>query len=234
MKRLFSVHHLTAMMGVCLGLVVAAMPAMAAKPAAPQVSEDGLQLIKQTKTRLIYKRPDANFTQFKKVAIADCAVDFSKSWVKEYNSSQRDLSRRITDKDLDRARTYLSAQFKKIFTEELGSEGSYQIAEQAAPDVLMLKPAMVNIQVSAPDLMAPARNAYYVQESGQMTLYLELWDPLNNTILGRIVDARASNETRSQRANAVTNKMAADTIMESWAKELHERLDIITGKSGTK
>lgn len=222
------------MAGLCAGLMIAGMPGVFAKTAAPQTSDDGLQLVKQTKTRLVYKRPDATFTQFKRVAILECEVDFSKSWVKEYNSSQRDLSRRITEKDLDRAKTYLSGQFKKIFSNELVNKGGYQMAEQTAPDVLVLRPALVNIQVSAPDLMAPARSATFVQQSGQMTLYLELWDPSNKTILARVVDARGSNETRSQSANAVTNKVAADSLMEGWAKELRERLDVVTGKNGAK
>ena len=233
MKGSMLTPRLAAIVGLGIGLSIAGLPVLAAKSAAPQMSEDGLQLVKQTKTRLIYKRPDTTFTQFKRVEILECGVDFSKSWVKDYNSSQRDLSRKIKDSDLDRARTYLTAQFKKIFTEELTKNGGYQVAEQTGPDVLVLRPALVNIQVSAPDLMTPGRGFTYVQESGQMTLYLELWDPSNKTILARIVDARSSNESYSQRSNSVTNKVAAQSIMESWAKELRERLDIVTGKSGT-
>jgi Protein of unknown function (DUF3313) len=230
MKRSMSVRRLAVMVGLCLGFNVAAVTVLAAKDAPPQVSDDGLNLVKQTKTRLVYKKPDATFTQFKRVAILDCAVEFSKSWLKDYNNSTRDLSRRIGDDDLARAKTSLSAAFKKIFTEELATKGGYQISETAAPDVLVLRPALVNIQVSAPDLMTPGRSVTFVQESGQMTLYLELWDSSNNTILGRVMDARSSNESYGQRSSSVSNKAAADRIMRSWAKELRERLDVITGK----
>jgi hypothetical protein len=230
MKRLTSTRPLAVMVGLCIGLSVTALPALAEKAAAPQVSEDGLQLVKQTKTRLVYKRPDATFTQYKRVAILECEVDFSKSWLKDYNSSQRDLSRKIKDSDLNSAKSYLSAQFKKIFTEELANKGGYQITDQAAPDVLLLRPALVNIQVSAPDLMAPGRSVTFVQESGQMTLYLELWDPSNKVVLGRVVDARSSGELYGRQSNAATNKGAANSIMQAWAKELRERLDVITDK----
>ncbi len=232
MSRSTWAQHMAVMAGLWIGAQTAAMPAMAEKSTAPQMSDDGLQLVKQTKGRLIYKKPGATFNQFKRVSILECGVDFSKSWIKDYNSSQRDLSRKIKDSDLERAKTYLSAQFKKIFTDELANQGGYQITEQTAPDVLLLRPALVNIQVSAPDLMAPGRGFTYVQESGQMTLYLELWDPSNKTILARIVDARSSNESYSQRSNAVTNKVAADNMLESWARELRERLDVVTGKAG--
>lgn len=232
MKRLISGHRQVAVAGLCMGLMFAGLPAIAAKDAPPQVSEDGLHLVKQTKSRLVYKRPDATFTQFKRVAILECTVQFSQRWLKDYNSSQRDPSRKIGTKDLDHAKADLSAQFKKIFTDELATKGGYQIAEQAAPDVLVLRPALVNIQVSAPDLMSAGSSVTFVQDSGQMTLYLELWDSSTNTILARVMDARASNEAHGQRANSVSNKAAADSIMRAWAKELRERLDEVTGKGG--
>jgi len=225
----------TVVAGLCLSLLVAGLPAFAAKDAPPQVSEDGLHLVKQTKSRLVYKKPDATFTQYKRVAILDCTVAFSKDWVKDYNSSQRDPARRIKDSDLDRAKDSLSSQFKKIFTDELATKGGYQIAQNAAPDVLVLRPALVNIQVSAPDLMAPGRSVTFVQESGQMTLFLELWDSTTNTILARVMDARSSNDygVYGQRSTSVSNRAAADQMMRLWAKELRERLDVATGKGGS-
>ena len=107
---------------------------------APQVSSDGLELRKQTKQRLVYVKPGADLAQYKRVAILDCHVEFSKEWLRTYNSSQRDPSRQIKDSDLQRAKTDLSAQFKKIFTQELQGEGGYQVADTAAPDVLVLRP----------------------------------------------------------------------------------------------
>lgn len=225
---------MAAMTGLALGLSIAALPARAAKDAAPQVSDDGLHLVKQTKTRLVYKRPDATFTQFKRIAILDCTIVFSQDWLRDYNRSQVDPARRIGDKDLDRAKASLSDQFKKVFTDELATKGGYQISENAAPDVLVLRPALVNIQVSAPDLMTAGRSTTFVQASGAMTLYLELWDSSNNTILARVMDAQASNDSLAQRSNSVTNMAAANSIMRSWARELRERLDIVTGKNGAK
>ena len=234
MNQSISMQRLAVMAGLCLGLAFAGLQARAAKDEPPQVSEDGLHLVKQTDTRLVYKKPDATFTQFKRVAILDCAVGFSKDWLRDYNNSQRDPSRRIGDKDLDRAKASLSAQFKKIFTDELVTKGGYQISANAAPDVLVLRPALLNIQVSAPDLMSPGRSTTFVEASGAMTLYLELWDSSSNTILARVMDARASNDSFAQRSSSVSNMAAANSIMQSWAKELRERLDVVTGKGGTQ
>ena len=96
---------------LCAGLAL--FPAaFAAKEPPPEVSKDGLHLYKQTKERLAYVRPGATFTQYKKVAILDCYVEFSKDWVNDYNRDQRDPSRRIRDSDLARAKTALQKDFK--------------------------------------------------------------------------------------------------------------------------
>jgi Protein of unknown function (DUF3313) len=217
-----------------VGFVAAVLPLRATADEPPQVSKDGLQLTKRTNTRLVYVRPNTTFTQFKRVAILDCGVEFSKDWLNDYNRSQVDPSRRIGNQDLERAKTYLAAQFKQIFTDELVTKGGYQISTNAAPDVLVVRPALVNIQVSAPDLMTPGRSSTFVEDSGQMTLYVELWDSSNNTILARVMDARASNDSYAQRATSVSNKAAADQILRSWASELRQRLDIVTGKASAQ
>ena len=194
-----------------------------------QVTKDGLELVKRTKQRLVYVRPGATFTQYNRVTILECYVEFSKRWLRDYNNSV-DMHRKISEKDLERARTELSAQFKKIFTKELAS-GGYQISDAPAPDVLTVRPALVNIAVSAPDLMTPGRSVVYAQSAGQMTLFLELWDSAEEKILARVMDAQADPTLYGQRMSSVTNRAAADRIMSTWAEELRRKLDLARGKS---
>jgi hypothetical protein len=202
---------------------------LAAEPP-PEVTPDGLHLYKQTDRRIAYVRPGATFTQYKKVSILDCYVEFSKDWVKTYNRDQRDPSRRIKDSDLERAKTGLQSQFKKIFTEEMQKGGRYQVTDTAGPDVLVLRPALVNIQVNAPDIMAPGASSVYVESSGAMTMYVELIDSTSNTLLARVLDGRVDPNRYGQRSSSVTNRAAADRMMRSWADELRDRLDLVRGK----
>ena len=225
-KRKFAV-----LMSLGVALAVACVGPLWAKEPPPQVSSDGLELKKQTKQRLVYVRPGTDFAQYKRVAILDCHVEFSKQWLRDYNSSQRDPARRIKDSDIQRAKTDLSAQFKKVFTQELQGQGGYQVTDTAAPDVLVLRPALINIQVSAPDLMAPGRSMTFAQSAGQMTLYLELWDSATNTILARVMDAQVDPQMYGQLSSAVTNRAAADRILQAWAVELHSALDAARGQS---
>ncbi len=229
MKRSIGVRRFAAMIGLCAGLAVACPQALLAKEPPPRVTADGLELKKETKQRLVYVRPGATFSQYNRVAILDCHVEFSKNWLRDYNSSQRDPSRRIKDSDIERAKKDLSAQFTKVFTDELQAKGGYQVTDTAAPDVLVLRPALVNIEVSAPDLMAPGRSVTFAKSAGQMTLYLELWDSATNTILARVMDARADPDMYGQRTSSVSNRAAADQILRMWAEELHKKLDAVRG-----
>jgi hypothetical protein len=216
------------LLATCMALI--APQASSAKQKPPQVTEDGLELKKQTRQRLVYARPGATFTQFQRVAILDCYVAFSETWLRDYNNSVRDLSRKIGNDDLERARQDLGKQFMKIFSEELRI-GGYQISDAAEPDVLVLRPALINIQVNAPDLMTPGRTTTYAESSGQMTLHLELLDASTATVLARVIDAQADSSAFGQRTTSVDNQAAADRILRDWAVELRKKLDVVRGKT---
>jgi len=232
MKRqeLGALHRFGLSLGVSVGLIFACAGTLEANEPPPQVSKDGLQLQKQTKQRLVYLKPGATFSQYNRVAILECYVEFRKNWAREYNSEHVELANQVTNSDIERMKTALSAEFKKVFVTEL-TKGGYQVVDTAAPDVLVLRPALVNVDPTAPDLMAANMERTVVRSAGQMTLYLELWDSTTNTILARVMDAEADQQPFAQQASRVTNTAAADTILKSWADELVGHLDAVHGKA---
>lgn len=225
--------------GVCALITVAtlatagaALLPVAARAAAsepPAATEDGLKLIKSSKTRLVYARPGASLAQYRRLAILDCYVEFEKDWQRDYNRSVSGLEGRVGDKDVERMKRDLAAEFRKVFTKELQEKGGYEIVDVAGPDVLILRPALINVEVNAPDLMTPGIGATVVRSAGQMTLYLELWDSQTNTIIARVMDAKADSDGLAERASRVTNAAAADRILRSWATELRGHLDEARG-----
>jgi hypothetical protein len=220
-------------LGVGVVLIFAYATALDANEPPPQVSKDGLQLQKQTKQRLVYLKPGATFSQYNRVAILECYVEFRKNWARDYNSEHVQLENQVTDDDIRRMKSTLSAEFKKVFVGEL-TKGGYQGVDAAAPDVLVLRPALVNVDVTAPDLMTANMERTVVRSAGQMTLYLELWDSTTNKILARVMDAEADQQPFAQPANRVTNTTAADTILKSWADELVGHLDAVHGKANAR
>jgi Protein of unknown function (DUF3313) len=217
------------LLGVC-AVIALVCPVQVGADTPPQTDKDGLVLKTQTKQRLIYVRPGATLAPYDRVALLDCYVEFQKDWQKEYNESKIGLAGRVSDSDVERMKQGLAAEFKKVFSREL-ENGGYKIVDVAAPDVLVLRPALVNVIVTAPDILTPGINATVVRSAGQMTLYLEFWDSATNTIIGRVLDAQADNSPFAQAANRVSNAAAADRILQAWAVELRKHLDAIRGQA---
>jgi len=232
MKHVSGLRRFALLACCCTALAGLYATAAGAKEQPPQVSPDGLHLQKSTRESLVYVRPGATFSQYNRVAILDCFVEFEKDWQRDYNSSRVGLEGRLSDQDVERMKSRLAAEFKQVFTDELQNKGGYQVVDSAAPDVLVLRPALVNVEVSAPDIMTAGTSATVVRSAGQMTLYLELWDSATNTILARVMDAEADPDTFARLATSVSNKAAADRILRAWAERLRKYLDGVHGKTG--
>ena len=232
------------MPGLCVGLGLASLLTWTVSQAADTTppaqgspgdavhlqSSDGLRLEKDTRTRKVFIRPGTDFAKYRRVAILDCPVEFEKGWQQSYNNTRTNFTSRVSDADVQRMKTALSDQFKKVFTREMEKDNGYQVVNTAGPDVLVLRPALVNVNVTAPDIVNSNVKATVVRSAGSMTLYLELWDASTNTILARLIDARTDVQGSLQRASSVTNTKAADDILSSWARELRGHLDAIREK----
>jgi len=233
MKALVVPRSLRALLTLCAALTLAyplSTYPLAAAEEPPQVSKDGLQLKSHTKQRIVYVRPGATFNQFNRVMILDCYVEFQKDWQRNYNANVGDPSRQVGDQDVQRMKNALAAEFKKVFTTQL-QKGGYQVTNAPAPDVLLLRPAIIDVQVTAPDIMSSGMDVNVITSAGSGTFYLELWDPSTNTILARVLDAQADQQPFARQANSITNRQAADIILTRWADDLVRHLDAVRGKT---
>jgi hypothetical protein len=189
----------------------------------PQRTTDGLELVKQTKHRLVYMAPDADISQYTSVSIVDCYVAFKKDWKRDYNRNSVSLQRRVDDNDMDRIKKRLAEEFKKIFIEEITNDGKHEVVDHVGPEVLVLRPAIINLDVTSPDTgVSAGRSRSYNASAGQMTLYLEFYDSVTSAIIAKVMDAEADRGAGgfAMSANSVTNTAAADRILRSWAREL--------------
>ena len=181
MKLTIPLRPIGVLIGLCAGLTLAYPVDVSASEAPPQVSKDGLQLKTHTKQRLVYVKPGATFNQYNRVMILDCYVEMQKDWQRNYNANVgAELNRQVGNDDVQRIKSTLAAEFKKVFTAEL-QKGGYQVTTSPAPDVLLLRPAIVDVQVTAPDIMSAGMDVNVITSAGSGTFYLEVWDP--STIL---------------------------------------------------
>jgi len=202
--------------------------AMAAKEELPAVSHDGLELRKGKMADVLYVRPGVDFSVYKRVAILECPVAFSKDWERERKTG----ALRVTQKEMDEMKAGLSAEFLKVFTDELQNKGGYTLVTEGAEDVLILRPAIIDLEVTAPDTMTAGRSYTLSESAGGMTLYLELFDSVSGQILARAIDRQEDRGMgRIQWQNSVTNKSEADRVLRRWASALRARLDEVRGKA---
>ena len=230
MKLSTALSPLRMLIALWAGLTLTYPMSVRAADAPPQTTKDGLVLKVHTKQRLVWVKPGANFSKYDRVMILDCYVAMQKDWQQNYNANVgADLDAMVTDADVQHIETSLAAEFKKVFTTEL-QKGGYQVTNKPAPDVLLLRPAIINVQVTAPDLMTAMMDVNVITSAGSGTFYLELWDPSTHTLLARAMDAEADQQPFAQQANAVTNQAAADVILRNWADVLVRHLDATRGK----
>jgi len=199
------------------------VPALAKEQQLPEVDEDGLHLLKDTKVAVAYAKPDASLERYTKVKLSDCFVQFKQNWQHNYNMQQIGLSGTVTDKDADAIKKRLAEEFRTIFSDVLTSAG-FEIVDEAGPDVLLLRPALLNVDVTAPDIRPAGRSRTYIRSAGEMTLYMELYDSATDTLLARVADPQADPERMSKVATRTTNQAVAARILRSWAELLAKHL----------
>ncbi|MGB5689566.1 MAG: DUF3313 family protein [Woeseiaceae bacterium] len=210
-----------AAMAITATLIMSGVAIAADDDALPQATPEGLKLSKQTKHRVVYLADDVDFSAYNKVLIVDCAVAFAKNWQRDYNRSERDLSRQVRDNDVTRIKEGLAAEFRKVFTQTMTDNG-IEVVTEPASDVVILRPAIVNLVVNAPDLNSPGMTRTYTSDAGQMTLYLELYDSVSGAMLAKVMDAQGAGRTSPMMSysSRATNIQAADRVLRGWATEL--------------
>jgi len=208
---------------VTLFLVMAATFAVA-KTNLPAVSNDRLHLMPNTKLRAVYMKPGADLSQYDKVKLLGAYVAFRKNWKREHNEDEP-FEMRVSDKDMKEIRDRVAKEFAKEFTKVLSTEGGHEVVKDAGEGVLILRPAIINLDVTAPDLMTAGMSQTVVASAGSMTLYLELYDGKTNAIIARIIDPEAADNVGiAQVANRVTNTADFDRVLRRWAEILSKHL----------
>ena len=214
---------------VCAALF--SMAALAKKQQLPEVDADGLHLLKDTKVAVAYAKPDSSLAPYTKVMLTDCFVEFQQNWQHNYNMEQIGLNGRVSDKDAEAIKKQLAGEFRTVFTDVLTSAG-HEVVDEAGPDVLLIRPALVNVNVVAPDIRVSSMSRTYIRSAGSMTLYMELYDSATDTLLARVADPQADPERHSKPANRATNRAAADRMLRSWAELLAKHLGEVKEEAG--
>jgi hypothetical protein len=193
---------------------------------APEVSPDGLQLKKSTRATVAYKKEAVDFSEYDAVKILPSTVAFKKNWQRSYNREHLTLSSKVSDADVLRIKADVAKLFDEVFKEEFGKDASFPLVDTVSSNTLVIRPAIINLDVAAPDLRSAANVRTYTDDAGQATLFLELYDGVSGEILARIINtAVAGDNSHYEWANRVTNLADAKRMIRKWAKALRIKYD---------
>lgn len=192
---------------------------------------DGLMLVEKDKRGAIYAAPDVDWSVYRKVILEDADVAFRKDWLRDQNRSRRSLSNRVTSSDMDKIRDGMTSLFAEIFVSELSENGGWELVDEAAEDVLRIKPYIVDLDIYAPDVRSSTYSRSYTDSAGKMTLKIELFDSETGDLLARASDRKeARYRGYMEWTTSISNKSEASMILREWAQALNRRLSEATGK----
>jgi hypothetical protein len=201
-------------------LSISLNPSAALAEALPETTIQGLHLVPDTKLGAVYLKEGADFSSYESVYLLDCQVAFRKNWKRDQN---RYNSHKVSDKDIAKIKDFLGNECKSVFTSQLIDTGT-SIAQSIDNNVLVVRPAIINLDVIAPDTKA-TRTTSFTTSAGSMTLFLEVFDGVTGDLLAQVTDPQKSRDYGSLRVtNGITNKSDARRILKKWAETLADYL----------
>ncbi len=205
-----------------------APPALQTGPGA-EYTFDGLVRVDNSRFRNAWADPEVDFSQYNKVMPGGAEFEFRA--VSKTAGAGRTLSSRGSQREFwisDANRDKLVDTVSAVFREELSKAQGWEAAEEAGPDVLILRGALLDIvSFVPPDLVS--RGEIYLSSVGQATLVVEGIDSMSGEVVFRAVERRSieSGGRDLIRANAVTTWSEVRRVARRWATIMREGLESI-------
>jgi hypothetical protein len=195
------------------------------KGSLPETSEDGLNLVPGSRFEVVYTDPESDLSRYSKVGLLDAYIAFDKNWARNMGSRNTSTRLHVTARDIDEMKADLAREFQTVFQNELQCHG-YTLSDQVGEDVVIIRPAIIDLYINAPDLPSARPVRSHSRSAGRMTLYLELLDSVTNKLVARIVDRKAESDRSglATMTNSTTNKAAAARIFRAWAADLSDMM----------
>jgi len=211
-------------LAICAVMLILSTAGLAAN-ALPDRTTDGLVLKKRTETGGVYVSEGANLSGYDKVAVTDVTIAFKKNWQRDHNRDIRALANRVTDQDMQAIKQEMADRFYTVFETTLNENG-WPTTNEAASDVLLVQPSIVNLDIYAPAVNPAGAANTYVSEAGEMTLVLELFDSVTSAIIARAIDSQLVGENAiTHQSSKSANITAYEGQLKGWATRLVDGLN---------
>lgn len=200
-----------------VSMVLCSSLAAAVPATVPAPGPDGLVAVDSRQLDQVYLRPAADWTSYRKVMIDPVQVTMKKNWLRDQNSS-RDLSRRLTPDVVDAIVAQATASMTEQVAATFVAKG-FAITTVAGPGVMLLTPAVTDLDVYEPDATSSRPDALFTRDTaGLATLSLEARDAVTGALLGVVVDRGTATHVQTfSRATKTSNQFWFDAMFRQWA-----------------
>jgi hypothetical protein len=202
----------------------------------PEITPDGLQRVNFSEFAVVYMTPDADIGAYDRIRLLDPLVRFKRNGKGKEGLMANYKTPDAYPEIAKAIRERLSMQFREVFTEKLES-GGYDVVEENAVDVLLLRPAIINLKVIIPADSEVDDAKLMVRSAGGMTLFLEAFDSVSGELLAKGLDRRIDTDKDPVSADFMyfwkasvqendDNRALVDKALANWADSLVQVLDI--------
>lgn len=199
--------------------------ALAEDKAEKVFTHDGLEQVIVEDHKVVYKKPGVDFSEYDKLLIMKAQVAFRKNWQKNYNRDNRSTGLKVTDADALKIKEKVAELFDEVFIEEFTTH-KYQLVTEPQSGTLIIRPALVNLDVTAPTTSSAVMSKVYTKDTGSVTLFLEFYDGVSGEILARVGEGKIIGDRGYFNwANRARNYSDGKRLLQGWAVKLREYLD---------
>lgn len=191
-------------------------------------TDDGLVRVPSRAAGGVYRDLDTDFTPYQRLILEPPIVEFVDDWRKQHPE--------VDDAEVRRIRNEAVKLFRDEFASELVERGPYEFADAPAPDVLMVVPKVVDLDILAPDAGREVGQRTLTPGPVKMQVTGELRDSTTNKLLARVIIFEGQyrygfDELRV--ANRSTNAHEMRVGFGKWSMMVHEALNVAKATRGS-
>ena len=186
-----------------------------------ETTADGLVRVPSRAEGGVYRKPDSDFTRYKRMMIEPLTVEFVKGWRKQHPD--------VSDFEVRRIEAETAKSFLEAFTGVLVDEGPFEMAEVREADVLVVVPRMLDLKIPAPETEADTGFQSYSPRFVSMQMTGELRDGVNGDVLLRVIMIDSDDRlkvTQIGGPSRITNAREIHDSLERWSRLVREAIDV--------
>jgi hypothetical protein len=205
-----------------LFFAVALAAGCAADPPPDETTADGLVRVPARSVGGVYRAPGATFIQYQRVVLEPPSISFIEDWLESHPE--------VNPKELARLRAESVQLFRDEFAREFVERGPYKFADGPAPDVLLVTPAIEDLDIKTPEAgMEPGNRTYLTGRPVTMKVTGDLRDAMTGKVVGRVITYHLPEQNPNSElrlANRTANAQEQRRVYAEWSLLVHEALNV--------